>query len=249
MDISDPVVDATGSWLPDFQPDSRVLDIGCGSGELTASIARRLPAGFVLGVDRELALVVNATLRHPPSVFPNLRFRQAEACELRLAEPPFDCVVSRACLHYLDHPGQAFAAISQRLCAGGEMHVRCMGRGNARRVRQTLRRMIETPAWNRYFSGFKQSWGLVGPADCRSWLRRSGLSGLAGVLQTERYVFGSTPEFLNWFACNWSGYVARVPFQERTAFLHQFARAYGGGESSSYAVDFVWLQLSARKLG
>ena len=30
----------------------RVLDLGCGSGKITAEIARRVPAGHVVGVDR-----------------------------------------------------------------------------------------------------------------------------------------------------------------------------------------------------
>ena len=31
--------------------NSRVLDIGCGDGKVTAEIARRIPKGRVLGVD------------------------------------------------------------------------------------------------------------------------------------------------------------------------------------------------------
>lgn len=46
-------------WL---QPGARVLDVGSGSGYLTACMARMVqPGGFVLGVDKVRVVVVHST--------------------------------------------------------------------------------------------------------------------------------------------------------------------------------------------
>lgn len=127
------------------------------------------------------------------------------------------------------------------------MRVRCLGRGNARRVHEALQTLIAEDEWSAYFSSFNHSWGLVDPAECAGYLRSAGLTQLEGLLCVDPLVFGSQTEFLHWFACNWSGFVARVPLERRTTFLSQFARMYDGHQSASYRVELVWLQLSAVK--
>jgi ubiquinone/menaquinone biosynthesis C-methylase UbiE len=121
-----------------FKPDARILDVGCGFGDITAEISQRVPLGFVLGVDRTPSMVAQATQKFPLEQYPNLRFAQANAVDLEVNESPFDFVVSRACLHHLAHPGQAFSAIARNLKPGGIMHLWCLGPGNAVRINETL---------------------------------------------------------------------------------------------------------------
>jgi len=42
-------------------PNSRVLEIGCGPGALARAMAERMPAGFVLGIDRSAKAIRQAT--------------------------------------------------------------------------------------------------------------------------------------------------------------------------------------------
>ena len=59
--------------LIDAQPGSRVVDLGCGNGALTAQIAER---GFsVQGIDASAEMIEAARLTHP-----DLPFFQADAC-------------------------------------------------------------------------------------------------------------------------------------------------------------------------
>jgi len=90
----------------DLRPDSRVLDVGCGSGDLTARLAALVPGGEVIGIDASRSMVEEAGSRHGA---PNLRFVHAPAQELAAVAPPgsVDAVVSVACLHWVpgpDHP-------------------------------------------------------------------------------------------------------------------------------------------------
>lgn len=43
-----------------FWPEARVLDVGCGGGNITAEISHLVPSGYVLGVDNWFQSVIHA---------------------------------------------------------------------------------------------------------------------------------------------------------------------------------------------
>src|SRR3712207_5782083 len=69
----------------------RILDLGCGTGHLTAEIAAA--GAEVLGIDSSAPMVEQAR-----SNYPGIPFEAADARDLRLARP-FDAVFSNAVLH------------------------------------------------------------------------------------------------------------------------------------------------------
>src|SRR5690554_1924871 len=76
-----------------LRPDLRVLEIGCGPRAMARELARRLPQGFVLGIDRSAKAIAQATAGDNP---PNLEFRQtsAHAFVLVPGEKPYDLAVA-----------------------------------------------------------------------------------------------------------------------------------------------------------
>src|SRR6478609_3861245 len=54
-----------------LRPDARILDVGCGHGDLTARLAGLVPDGEVVGIDASADMVTTAAQRHQA---PNLRF-------------------------------------------------------------------------------------------------------------------------------------------------------------------------------
>ncbi len=115
------------------QPGERVLDLGCGTGELTARIAEL--GGEVLGVDQDAAMIERARER-----FPALRFERADAqaFERPGGEPPFDAVFSNAALHWMLRPAEVIARVRAVLRPGGRFVAEAGGRGNVARVEQAL---------------------------------------------------------------------------------------------------------------
>ncbi|MFP5282800.1 MAG: trans-aconitate 2-methyltransferase [Actinomycetes bacterium] len=78
---------------------TRVVDLGCGPGQLTAALADRWPAADVVGVDASAAMVEQARTRERP----NLRFRVGDLRTWTPAEP-VDVLVSNATLQWVpDH--------------------------------------------------------------------------------------------------------------------------------------------------
>lgn len=109
-----------------LQPGMRILEIGCGPGAMARELARRLPQGFVLGIDRSAKVIAQAAAGNNP---PNLAFRQAsaEAFSLEPGEAPYDLAVAIR-VGALDgrHPEAeraSLATISAALKPGGRLFI------------------------------------------------------------------------------------------------------------------------------
>jgi 2-polyprenyl-3-methyl-5-hydroxy-6-metoxy-1,4-benzoquinol methylase len=80
-----------------FSPGARVVDIGCGGGELAAWLAAQ---GFdVVGVDYAKAAIGRA--RRAYRDVARLRFERVDITRATPRGGPFDALVDRACLHVL----------------------------------------------------------------------------------------------------------------------------------------------------
>jgi SAM-dependent methyltransferase len=100
----------------------RILDVGCGTGHLTAEIAAA--GANVVGVDQSPAMIEQARAN-----FPALRFDVQDARSLPY-DGEFDAVFSNAVLHWVQPAEQAVAGLSRALKPGGRLVVELGGRGN-----------------------------------------------------------------------------------------------------------------------
>jgi trans-aconitate 2-methyltransferase len=81
-------------------PD-RIVDLGCGDGGLTATLAERWPGAAVVGLDRSAEMIAGAGPRAIPG---RLRFAQGDLREWR-PDAPVDVLVSNATLQWVpEHP-------------------------------------------------------------------------------------------------------------------------------------------------
>jgi ubiquinone/menaquinone biosynthesis C-methylase UbiE len=102
----------------------RVLDVGCGPGDVALLAARLVgPGGRVVGVDRSSDAVATATLRAARAALPWLEFRVGVAESLRAAlgpgEGPLDAVVGRFILHHLREPATLLREAAALVRPGG----------------------------------------------------------------------------------------------------------------------------------
>src|SRR3954453_15864640 len=79
--------------LLDPKPGEKVLDVGSGTGNLTAQIAER--GADVLGIDASVSMVAQARQN-----FPKLKFALADVRSFSL-EDEYDAVFSNAALHWV----------------------------------------------------------------------------------------------------------------------------------------------------
>jgi trans-aconitate methyltransferase len=108
--------------LLDPKPGERILDVGCGTGHLTAQIAAT--GAQVTGVDRSSEMIAQARATHPA-----LRFEVADARELQFSNE-FEAVFSNATLHWITEPERAIVSIAKALRRGGRFVAEFGGKGN-----------------------------------------------------------------------------------------------------------------------
>lgn len=104
----------------------RILDLGCGTGQLTAQIAAA--GAQVHGIDASGEMIAQAQQNHP-----QLSFEIADATRFRAGEP-FDAVFSNAVLHWVKPPEDAVRSIAAALKPGGRFVAEFGGRGNVAQI-------------------------------------------------------------------------------------------------------------------
>lgn len=100
----------------------RILDIGCGTGHLSAQIAAT--GAEVTGIDLSPDMIARARTAHPA-----IHFEVADARKLNY-ESDFDAVFSNATLHWISDPESAGVSISRALRRGGRFVAEFGGKGN-----------------------------------------------------------------------------------------------------------------------
>lgn len=118
----------------DPKPGERVLDLGCGTGHLTAELAAR--GAEVTGIDASPSMVAQARQN-----FPKLKFVLGDARAMEFAEP-FDAVFSNAALHWMAEPARVAAGVARALKPGGRFVFEMGAKGNIGRILKALRAVM-----------------------------------------------------------------------------------------------------------
>jgi trans-aconitate 2-methyltransferase len=106
--------------------DERILDLGCGTGQLTADIAKR--GARVIGIDQSQEMVDQAQKN-----FPDLWFELGDATQFQTTHP-FDAVFSNAVLHWIKRPADAIGRVWDALRPGGRFVAEFGGKGNIAQI-------------------------------------------------------------------------------------------------------------------
>jgi SAM-dependent methyltransferase len=103
----------------------RVLDAGCGCGDTTLEIARRVgPGGEVLGVDISAPMLEVAVERAAAAGYTEVGFRRADA-QIAQFDSKFDAAFSRFGVMFFADPIAAFTNIHGALRPGGRLVFVC----------------------------------------------------------------------------------------------------------------------------
>ena len=103
-----------------------ILDVGCGTGETTLELSRRVgPGGKVLGVDVSRPMLSLARQRLKDAGFPQTRFEEGDAQNHAFARGNFDLVFSRFGIMFFADPVAAFGNLRSALKNEGRLAFVC----------------------------------------------------------------------------------------------------------------------------
>lgn len=100
-----------------LEAPARVVDLGCGAGNITAILKRRFPAAEVTGIDGSPAMLEKARVAAP-----DCRFVAAEIATWTPETAP-DLIFSNAALHWVGGPGMLFPRLLSMLAPHGVLAV------------------------------------------------------------------------------------------------------------------------------
>lgn len=223
-------------WL-NPQPGDRILDLGCGDGQLTARIDAA--GAEVVGFDASQAMVDAARRRGVDAHLGN-----AEALPFH-AE--FDAVFSNAALHWVRDQDAMLAGVKRALRPGGRFVAEMGGHGNIAAIQVALAAVVERHGFAHAFKAEQRNY-FPTPESYRARLERHGFhvreiqliprptplpAGMAAWIRTfRRGVLEAVPEseretvvsetvallepVLQDDAGNWTGDYVRLRFIART---------------------------------
>ncbi|MEX2108362.1 MAG: class I SAM-dependent methyltransferase [Solirubrobacterales bacterium] len=153
----------------ELHSDEVVLDAGCGSGRVTAELAKRLPSGRVIAVDGSAAMVEKAKERLGEGV----SYLVADLSELEVDEP-VDLIFSTATFHWILDHDRLFARLHAALRPGGRLIAQCGGQGNVAEYAKAIATVAAQPEYARHFEGMTGIWNFAAPEETEQKLRGAG---------------------------------------------------------------------------
>jgi trans-aconitate methyltransferase len=238
------------------QPGERVLDIGCGTGRLTAELMAALGEGTVVAVDRSDAMLREASRQALAPQGPHRLHEQngrVRACFVRAdgAALPFvdafDAVLSTATFHWILDHDQLFASVYRALAPGGRLVAQCGGGANLGRLLARATRLTASPQLSPIFEGWDGPWEFADVATTTMRLDRAGFTAIDVSLEPSDVTFPDRASFREFVSCVClRDHVSRMPEALRPGFLDAIADE-AAADDPPFTLDYWRLNLAAAK--
>jgi SAM-dependent methyltransferase len=199
-------------------PGSRVLDAGCGHGDLCAAAAAR--GARTVGVDLAEGMVRAAQAAHP-----ELEFRVADAEDLPFADASFDAALAAFLVNHLPHPERGARELRRVVAPGGRVAVAMWDRPERVEFLGLLDAAMAAAHVNPplAFPPGPPAFRFADEAELRELLQGAGLEAIELTAVELRYAIGDVDEL-------WSGVLTgsvRTAAQIRAMDDDQQARVRG----------------------
>jgi len=171
----------------------RVLDLGCGDGRVSRTLALRLPRGDVLGVDASNGMIAAAKTYETG----NLHFCVMEANRLPF-RGQFDIIYSHAALHWVRDHGILLERIYDALRPGGYARLNFAGMGSTPTLIQALRETMSESPYIGYFTGFVWPWYMPDLPEYERVLSESPFPDFAVREEYKERLFPSAESLIGW---------------------------------------------------
>lgn len=181
----------------------RVLDIGCGTGQLTRLAARRAALGNATGLDLSAPMLRRARASAAREGLANVSFEQGDAQVHPLPTAGFDVALSRFGIMFFADPVAAFANIGRALRPGGRLAFVAMRDFAEHDLGPVLAAMLrQLPSTEAAETG-SGPLSLADPAVIRTVLESAGFTGVAVAAEDAAQTWGRDAADAEAFLAAW----------------------------------------------
>ena len=219
------------------QPGERILDLGCGTGQLTDKIAAA--GADVIGLDASPDMIGQARQN-----FPRLQFTLRDAAAMQWANE-FDAVFSNAALHWMLNAAAVGKNIARALKPGGRLVAEFGGHGNIQQIITAIENALKkhtghVPLRRTYFPSIPEYSALLAAAGLEVQLAH--LYDRPTPLEGERGMENWIRQF-KWY------YFEALPAEQRVAVLADVIAALRPKlwRNGTWFADYRRLRVTARR--
>jgi trans-aconitate methyltransferase len=234
-----------------------ILDLGCGTGRLTAELLDRMGDGRIVGVDRSASMLREAVasgawkyrgrrLHDVAQETRHVAFVRADAARLPFVDA-FDAVFSTATFHWVEDHDELFASIYRALVPGGRLVAQCGGGPNLAVLLDRAHRLMDSPDFADHFRGWRDPWTFADVPTTIARLERAGFSAIDVTLEPAPTPMPDAETYYDFLSCVCvRHHVDRLPVSERPAFLEALTRE-AASDQPPFTLDYWRLNVFAQK--
>lgn len=194
------------------QPGERILDLGCGTGQLTEKIA--IAGADIVGIDSAPAMIEKAKQNYP-----QLQFSVADARNFQFSKP-FDAVFSNAVMHWILEPEAVIRCIYKALKPGGRFVTEFGGKGNVKAIATSLIQVLKDLGYSSPQTA--NPWYFPSISEYTTQIERAGLEvNYAVLFDRPTPLEGGDAGIINWLQMFASRFLVELSEEQKTQVLER----------------------------
>jgi trans-aconitate methyltransferase len=227
--------------------DELVLDLGCGTGRLTALLVERIPDGRAVGIDVSANMLATARREMPAALRRRVSFALADVSSLPVAGRA-DAIFSTATFHWVHDHGRLFGSLFRALKPGGRVVAQCGGGPNIKRHHDRAAALMRRPEFAPFYTTWIDPWEYADAETTRARLAAAGFVEVMARVIPAPTVFPDRPSFVEFVTTViFRQHIAPLPDDERKrAFIDALADE-AAEDPVPFEIDYWRLDFDAVK--
>lgn len=202
---------------------ARIIDLGCGTGALTARLADAYPHADVVGIDTSVEMLARAKqLERPRLRFIKAAIEAVDQIELEGQPPVWDLVFSHAALHWVPDHARLVPRLFACVARGGRIVVQAPSNHDGA-AHRTLVAIADEAPFRDALQGRVADRPTLPARDYAELLWRAGGNNLVAYEKVYPHVLPDSDAAAEWLKGTAAvPYIERLPPHHRGPFLERF---------------------------
>ncbi|KPK01026.1 MAG: hypothetical protein AMK71_07105 [Nitrospira bacterium SG8_35_4] len=206
--------------LANVKETESILDLGCGTGKLTAEMAGLAFKGNVLGIDPSTGMIKKA--RERCSAIRNVTLEHIPAQAMTYTGK-FDLVFSNLALQWINDIHRVAGLIYQSLKRGGRIAFQLPASNFSPEFFECINRVIRDLRYELIFRDWRPPWYLPTENDYLEFLCIAGFENVRVFPKKFRLKFESANDAVDWWSLGLGPYMEQLTEREQNRFQYAFA--------------------------